>query len=107
VLETFSFTETAATGGGVCGTQTCTFKNAITADQAKTDAVFTLASPLITGTPTERAFWPGTHTFYVQCVYNSFPDITQVSNNLVLTITDPCLTTTIDTTQTIDLLQVG
>ena len=97
-----SFTFTALSESvGTCGAVTYTFKNTDTAQQTATDGVFSLSGLAFGGTATTITPWVGTHTFYVTATLDNYTTKTIDSNQISVTIGNPCTSTTITDTQTI------
>jgi len=92
-----SFTFSAATESlGTCGAFTYTFKSVDTAKQADTDAIFSIATLTASGTALDKTKWIGTFSFYVTATLDGYPTITGDSNQITVTIADPCTATVID-----------
>jgi len=94
-----SFTFTALSESvGTCGPVTYTFKNTDTAQQTATDGVFSLSGLAFGGTATTITPWVATHTFYVTATLDNYTAKTIDSNQISVTIGNPCTSTTITDT---------
>ena len=68
----------------------------------------TQSAPLISATPTDRGAWIGSFTFYVVATYGSYNSVTATSSNeLTVTIVEPCLSTTITDTVTFSTMTLS
>lgn len=95
---------------GTCGAVTYTFKitETTTTKQTDADAVFS-ANGLTTfeGTASDMTKWVGTFTFYVTATLTNYSTKTIDSNQISVTISNPCFTSTITDAQTISNLAVS